>query len=277
MKKTFKQVFWLFQDYYYDNLATRKISKRTGINGADKKKLQKHEYPSHGTVKIFVKDFNFNNGGALLHSIEEIFLQEVYKFHSDDDEPTIIDCGANVGLSMLYFKKLFPKSKIIAFEPDPELFNILEENVKILDPNNITAHQKAVWHEDTTLSFFVQGGLSGSIVTDFGRTGLTVNTEAVDLNRFLQNKVDFLKIDIEGAENELLFNIGSSLKNVKSMFLEYHSLKNDEQKLGEILNVIKNAGFRYYIKPAADLLRHPFMNEVPRNSFDLQLNIFCYR
>ena len=48
----------------------------------------------------------------------ELFEHQIYKFKCDTETPYIIDCGANIGLSIIYFKLLFPKAEIIAFEPD---------------------------------------------------------------------------------------------------------------------------------------------------------------
>ena len=50
----------------------------------------------------------------------ETFVNAQYYFESDNDWPTIIDCGSNIGMSVLFFKRLYPQSKIIAFEPDPK-------------------------------------------------------------------------------------------------------------------------------------------------------------
>ena len=60
------------------------------------------------------------DAASLLFLNHELFGLEIYKFNSEKTEPFIIDCGANIGLSVIYFKKLFPKAKVIAFEPIAE-------------------------------------------------------------------------------------------------------------------------------------------------------------
>lgn len=277
MKQILKQIYWILNDYYRANIAVNSLDKKLGITEKAKQKLNRQTAPQLDSIEIRNHQFFYNNGGALLHSLEEIFAQHVYKFEAGTKKPLIIDCGANIGVSMLYFNCMYPEATIIAFEPDHELFKILKKNASSLSNPNIQVLEKAVWTEDTQLSFFSQGALSGSLVTDFGRGNNTITVEAVDIRKYLQTKVDFLKIDIEGAENELFFHISDSLVNVNFLFLEYHSIKGDEQKLGEILNIIKNAGFRYYIKLASDVLKFPFMSHEAKNSFDMQLNIFCYR
>src|SRR6478672_5618518 len=66
---------------------------------------------------LFGKEFFFINPSELMHGLNEIFIEEVYK-QSLPPNPYIIDCGANIGLSVIYLKQMFPDARIIAFEPD---------------------------------------------------------------------------------------------------------------------------------------------------------------
>ncbi len=59
----------------------------------------------------------------------EIFGQRIYQFASPNPVPYIIDGGANIGLSALYFKRLFPQSRVVAFEPDPAIYQLLQCNM----------------------------------------------------------------------------------------------------------------------------------------------------
>src|SRR5690348_5460731 len=72
----------------------------------------------------------FNNYFWFYHSVEEIFVDEVYKCNFNSAEPYIIDCGANIGLSVIYFKQKYPNAKIIAFEPDKFQFDNLLQNIE---------------------------------------------------------------------------------------------------------------------------------------------------
>ena len=76
--------------------------------------------------------FHYPDQQSFAWTYLELFLNESYKFipRSEKNDPIIIDCGANIGVSVVYFKKLFPKSKIIAFEPDPFLFKYLKKNIE---------------------------------------------------------------------------------------------------------------------------------------------------
>ncbi len=229
-------------------------------------------------TKLFGKEVHTNNPFWYLHSVEELFLQEVYFFNSSNQTLYIIDCGANIGLSILYFKRKFPQCKIVAFEADKKIFSLLEKNIETFGFDNINLINSAVWSEDTYLDFSADGALGGRISNIGEKVLPSSSIKAVALRPFLENtKVDFLKIDIEGAEYEVLLSCREVLKNVDRLFVEYHSVPNGEQFLSELLQIIKQAGFRFHIKGAWESMRHPF--EEHRNEFyyDMQLNIFCYR
>ncbi|MGZ5187812.1 MAG: FkbM family methyltransferase, partial [Kaistella sp.] len=227
-----------------------------------------------GKTVLFGKPFRFSDCAGYLHSVDEIFGEDVYKFTTASNSPYIIDCGANMGLSILYFKQNYPDSTILAFEPDHKTFNILKENA--FHFHRVTLKEEAVWTHDTTLNFYSEGSLAGSAMVDFANKNDKTSVNAIDLKKHLNKKVDFLKIDIEGAENELIFDIKDHLSQVDKMFLEYHGLIDQPQNLGEILNLLKEAGFQYYIRLAGETMKFPFCDEKP-TAFNQQLNIFCYR
>lgn len=231
-----------------------------------------------GTVQLHGARTRYSEANALLHSCREIFVDEVYKFRAIGDAPFVIDCGANIGLSILYFKRLYPKAQVLAFEPDPTLFDILRYNVEqAWKLPGVELVNKGVWHRDDTLVFHVEGALAGSLVVDFAGVNKVANVDVVNLAPYLrQRPVDFLKIDIEGAENQMLSIFEDGLANVQNFFLEYHSLPELPQCLPEYLSIAKKAGFRVYIKEAAQLTTHPFLRH-GSGKFDVQLNLFFSR
>ncbi|KKP68378.1 MAG: hypothetical protein UR66_C0006G0079 [Candidatus Moranbacteria bacterium GW2011_GWE1_35_17] len=207
---------------------------------------------------------------SFAYQIKEIFSDEIYKFQSGTESPVIYDCGANVGTSVLYFKKLFPKSKIKAFEADEKIYKILKENVG--DLNDVELIHKAVWVNDENLTFNSEGADGGSLVGNFNDKQ---TVKALRLKDLLENEevIDFLKMDIEGAESEVIRDCANSLKNVKNIFVEYHSFKNQKQDLDEILIVLRKNGFRYFLE-TINKPTNPFIQTENDNPMDLQVNIF---
>ena len=152
-----------------------------------------------GEITVYNKKIRYSDKYTFLSMYKELFIKEIYAFKSKTATPLIIDCGANIGLSVMYFKKLYPKARIIAFEPDKEIFAMLQENIGAFAFSDVTLKLEAVWVNNDTLHFQSQGGLSGRL------TGQTSGEHIIDVKGFrlkelLNQPVDFLKIDIEGAE-----------------------------------------------------------------------------
>jgi len=76
------------------------------------------------------KPFEIVDGLSFVLMYRDIFEQHSYRFRTNEQKPYIIDGGANVGLSVLYFKELYPRSQIVAFEPDDDIFSVLERNIE---------------------------------------------------------------------------------------------------------------------------------------------------
>jgi FkbM family methyltransferase len=213
----------------------------------------------------------------ILHTYKELFEKGIYQFSPPVNNPLIIDCGANIGLSVLYFKMLYPNAGIIAFEPDAGNFALLEKNVRNNNLTDVTLHNAAVWIHNDTIHFASSGSEASHISAE--PVVESVSVKAFRLADLLQqhSTVAFLKIDIEGAEEAVLKDCANSLDRVQNLFLEYHGKTKETQKLNTILGIIQNAGFSTYVQNAADLLSHPYISKTTGGLYDVQLNIFCFR
>jgi len=215
----------------------------------------------------------FQGGLEYLHGLKEIFVDGIYDQHLPE-QASILDCGAHIGLSVIYLKNICPSAKIICFEPDVTNFNNLQKNILSHNLKDIDARNEAVWIENTELNFIQQGNMSSKI----GESDVnSVKVKAVRLKDFLNKKINFLKLDIEGAEYRILKDISENLINVDRMFIEYHGTFNQNGELLEIFNLITEAGFHFYIKEAFSIYERPFLYQKDLGSYDLQLNIFCFK
>lgn len=205
--------------------------------------------------------------------LKEIFEDEALYFKTDNNKPIIIDCGANVGIAVAYFKSIYANSNIICFEPDAKVFNQLKQNIIHNNWQNVTSHQAAVYIADTEMMFAANGADGGALHTDG-----TVKVKAIDLNHFLNdyNHIDFLKMDIEGAETEVINHIQDQLHKVKQLFIEYHSLTAKPQMLHQLLAILQKHGYRYYLKSINHIPWKKLANGY-KNSMDIQLNIHAIR
>lgn len=215
------------------------------------------------------------DGRSFLTSYAEIFQRRIYDFRTSNPHPLILDCGANIGLAAIFFKTLFPDSQVIAFEPDLRIFEILQRNLQRFGLTSIQLHRKAVWTREGETDFFPQGGEAGRIAK-LGDEKDSIRVPTVRLKDWLDRPVDFLKMDIEGAESDVLADCRNELKNVEHLFVEYHSHLRERQRLHELLQVLQEAGFRYHVKEAFTSA-NPYLHRKLNVGMDLQLNIFGYR
>jgi FkbM family methyltransferase len=239
--------------------------------------LKYYKHLSGGKLRVhrlFGKKFHFNAPAELLHGLKEIFIDEIYK-QTLTGRPYIIDCGANIGLSVIYMKRLYPEAEILAYEPDEENFKLLMMNMGSFGYQHVDCRKEAVWKEDTVLQFSNEGSMSSKIEMTGG--GNTRDVRAVRLKNLLSRKVDFLKIDIEGAEYEVLRDAADSLGQVSHLFIEYHGNFDDSNQLTEIFEILTKNRFAYYIKEATTSYPTPFYRDHRGTRYDIQLNIFCFR
>jgi FkbM family methyltransferase len=228
-----------------------------------------------GNVELFGKSFFYTDSASFRFILQEIFEKEIYAFDINRDDPLIIDAGANIGVSVLYFKKTFPESRIIAIEADPVVSKVLKKNISYQDLTGIEVVEKALWNEITNLSFHQEGADGGRI--ESGSLNTTTVETALLSNFLVGEKVDFLKIDIEGAEVKVLKESAVYLKNVDKMFVEFHSFIDQKQDLADIIKIIEQAGFRYYIDSPGMSTSKPFIKRPKYAGMDFQLNIYAYR
>ena len=229
-----------------------------------------------GLITLFDKPFYYHFGLAFYDTYNEIFEKKIYEFNTTSSSPVIIDCGANMGVSVLYFSKRFPNAKIIAFEPDQTVLPYLEKNITSQNLNNVEVYKKGVWTEETKISFYTDNGLGGRIGIEYHNQE-PIKIETVRLKDFLDQPIAMLKIDIEGAEFEVLKDCEELLHNVKHIFLEYHSFYNEEQHLEDILSIFKRQGYRYHLRESFSR-RKPFVDKrLVCEKYDMAINVFAYR
>ncbi|MBF0123431.1 MAG: FkbM family methyltransferase [Candidatus Omnitrophica bacterium] len=213
---------------------------------------------------------------SFLSGYRGIFVDKTYFFKTDTERPRIVDLGANIGLSILYFKSLYPKAEVCAFEADPGVFQYLLRNVHGNGFQDVTLINKAAWHEKATLCFLSEGSDAGRVASSLDKTG-SIEVEAVDVFEVIaKGRVDFLKIDIEGAEVAVLGRCRLALAGVQRIFVEYHSRSSEQQKLAFLLEILESQGFRYQIRSTWGS-PHPFSERQLVAGYDMMLNIYAWR
>lgn len=192
----------------------------------------------------------------------EIFVRNSYYFESASNTPRIIDCGSNIGLSVLYFKYLYPQAKILAFEPSPTIFPILKDNINKNKLGDIKLINKAVARVSGTIHFFFlddkrAGGMGATTIESVANKKFGLNPKlkkivvpAVQLSEYINDRIDLLKLDIEGGEGMIIEELDTAdkLKFVREIILEYHYDKeNTKNSLAQLLGILERRGFNLKI------------------------------
>lgn len=204
--------------------------------------------PRHRPGRIILNglQINYTDILSLYMEYKDIFVHHIYHFEAKNAKPYIVDGGGCIGMSVLYFKSVYPEARIISFEPDGEIFNILQTNVMANRFKNVELIQAGLAAEAGAVSFLPDGSDGGKICGD--REGKTT-IRTVALSDYLDSPVDFLKLNIEGQELPVLEEAAASgrLRNVRELVLEYHGWAGGIQRLGAILTLLDREGFRYLI------------------------------
>lgn len=226
------------------------------------------------TVKLLEDDFKIADAQSFYWSFREIFLDQIYKFESSNDQPFIIDCGSNYGTSIVFFKDLYPNSRILGVEADPIIYQLLEWNLNRRGYKNVKLYNRAISVHQGPVNFYHEGADGGRIFPlPPSSTQDIFMVETVLLDELIQGHVDFLKMDIEGEEVNVICS-SKKLGDVDQLFLEYHSFKDSGQDLERLLEKLSSLDFRYYLHTKFCSPR-PLTEESLQLGMDLQVNIFA--
>lgn len=225
-----------------------------------RKKPKKNEIVRESILKYSVSAYDYWSLHYLFH---EIFINKEYHFEPDRKNPIIFDCGANMGMATLYFKWIFPYSSIIAFEPNPNSYALLENNIRENNLENVQIFNLGLSNEEGEIPFYLDvynpGTLIGSIKRKRGGAG-EISIETIKLSNFMaqHDEIDLVKMDIEGAETEVVEDLVASgmIYRVKEFIIEYHhNISGEDSHMAAFLKLFEANGFNYNIKTSFSKLK----------------------
>jgi FkbM family methyltransferase len=227
------------------------------------------------TTELLGPRIEVNDGPGFIEKKRLLFDQEIYRFAAKCQSPKIIDCGASTGLTIAYFKRLYPDCGIVAFEPDPNLFEILRRNCDAWRFEGVQLVRKAVWTCETSLPFLLQHVHPGRLLgQDSGGDAIQVQT--CRLRDFLSEEIDLLRLNVEGAETDVLVDCYDLLPNVHNVIVNYHSILGRPQRLDVLMGILTEAGFLMDFR-ANNPTSSPLLFRHLCGQVDSKLNIFAYR
>jgi len=194
----------------------------------------------------------------LLHVFKEIFMEECYTRRLAfrlPDRPTIIDIGANAGFFSLFAASRFFGATIIAFEPISINFKQLKRNRNLNKNACIFCRQMAVYgHSGEVLltfdpddSFTTAASVIGKENRQKGTVKVASVTSADIFDEYQLERCDFLKMDCEGSEYDILYNCPDKyLHRVIQMALEVHQGTETNHNIESLAYYLNSHDFRTY-------------------------------
>jgi len=161
---------------------------------------------------------------------EQIFIREEYKIDVSSAPKTMVDAGANIGFAAVYFANKYPEAKIVAIEPEDSNYTVMVKNVAPYP--NIVPVRAALWHENKMIELVDPNrGKWGFVTQDAGQGdkligGVLHQVPAMTVDTIMRDhgmeRLDILKIDIEGAELEVFQSRPSWVEKVDALIIELH-------------------------------------------------------
>jgi FkbM family methyltransferase len=188
------------------------------------------------------------------YALREVFFHGDYLFDAETNSPAILDCGANIGLATLFFKRLYPEARISCFEADPTTASILKKNVEQNHLRDVTVHNLMLSNIEGEHHFYIAADVAGSLrmsgTPDRISNHREIQVKAAKLSDYVDGPVDLLKMDIEGAEFDVMSELKSSgkISQIQRMVIEYHhKIDGKPSCLAKFLALLEDAGFEYQI------------------------------
>ena len=186
----------------------------------------------------------------------EIFAAKSYFLDIQKKRPVIVDGGSNIGMSVLFFKTFYPDSKIICFEPQRLTFKLLVKNIKYNHLNNVYPYNLALSDNEEPIKVYSSDKYSSCNATilknmskSFKKT-YDEEVKAVQLSNFIEEDIDILKLDVEGAEGKIIkeLDVNKKIHKIKNIIMEYHNDLDENNDITEILTILKKNKFNVEIE-----------------------------
>ena len=214
------------------------------------------------------------------HVMKQIYQRGVYENNTlrhllklAKPTDTFVDVGANIGAYSLAMSKHLTEGRVIAFEPNPKALEFLEENIKINKLTNIMVNKVGLSDKKETAILY-STSLATASINKHQETGKQETIELLTLDSFCEEnkieKIDLLKIDVEGHEFKCLEGAKEIFKKSKNMILV---MEIDDNCLNvgitknELFKYVTDLGFRGFV-PRGFPFNMRAVDSLPENYHD---------
>jgi FkbM family methyltransferase len=190
-----------------------------------------------------------------VNSTDRLLVWEIWKLGMYGHErvsirpgDTVVDIGAHIGVFAVWAARRVPEGRVIAYEPSGANFALLVDNAALNRADNLTPINRAVFDPPGRYAFYQPGGHGsmGSVLQDANAREEQVEAVTLDdvYNANGLDRIDFLKLDAEGAEYPVLLNASpEALRGIRRLVLEYHEFKEAPWKPDDLFAHLRAHGF----------------------------------
>ena len=216
-----------------------------------------------GTIQLLGKQVAYADALTTCPQWLDIMVRETMACSMGEPRPRILDCGANIGLASWFFSRRWPSARVTAFEADRHIFQILKKNLSTWGLEHVEPVEAAVWNREGHVTFYSEGADAGSVLAEHVPHGPEVRVKSIRLRDWLTEPVDLLKMDIEGAEFDVLEDCEDALGQVRAMYIEVHEFDSSLRRAPRLLDLVRDAGFSYTV---SELVAMPWRETVAEPS-----------
>ena len=253
------------------------------------RKIHKYGLDNFKTEFVYVQGNKIflDEEDCLQLSVNEVIEPVETKLFNDiiKNGEILLDVGANIGYFTLLMAKLSgPSGKVFSFEPEDKNFKILEKNVKINNYHNVVLEKKGVSDRNGINKFFLSSKNTGMHSLQKIRDDVKeVKIDVIRLDDYfsaldLAEKISLIKIDVEGAEFQVLNGMKTILKNKNlKLLIEFipEHLKKHGTNPGDVLKILEDNNFKIYqINENTKELELKEIDDILDNS-EIGRNIYC--
>ena len=211
-----------------------------------RRRAQQTERCRPGSIRLDRLSVAYTDLMSFYTEYKDIFVRRIYHFEAATPRPRILDGGGCIGMSVLYFKRVYPGARVITFEPDARALTALRRNLAANHLTDIEVVPMALSDRPGAAHFQPDGSDGGRIVP---AQGCAESVGTVCLSDYLAEPADFVKLNIEGQELPVLREVEARgrMPQIRELVLEYHGWADGPQSLGAVLELLERNAFRYLV------------------------------
>jgi len=182
------------------------------------------------------------------YMITESWIHKCYtKYFEVEDDYIVFDIGANIGAFSMLAAHYAKNGMVYSFEPEKESFGLLKENVDLNNFKNIELINKAVSNKTGISNFYISNTNAGGHSLYSSRADKKITIPTISFEEFIEKnkikKIDFLKMDCEGCEYDILYNCSNeTFKKIKYISMETHKIEGKSKAI-EMAEFLRMKGF----------------------------------